>query len=248
MPQYRLGEPYARVLNRVVADGDFRSPEAVLRYLVETHATGLIQRQAVIIDPHAADNRARRTQSQWVGFFNEQGKAMISAPNIYQAGKHASDEVLASLRRDFGESLLVSSSRIKYAQDDLSGRITHNYESSVFKPSQRDVKVIPVYDETLLAQALQSDESIGYLHALFDTTDEPKCIAGTLENLSKRNADRIALWTPSQFSRQYYNEGAVRFDVDGGGGFRVVGGDRVVDGVGRSRGVNVKSAKPDAQK
>ena len=242
MPQYRLGKDYARTLNDVVGSSDFKSPEAVLRHLVQTHASGLIQRnQTAIIDPQAADNGARRTQEQWISYFNNAGKAMISAPNMYQAGKTASDEVLASLKSDFDASWLVTSTRISYSGDDLSGRVIHNYGSIVVKPSQRDVKVIPVYDSMPLAQALRSDKGIAYIHFLFDTSDEPKDIAGTLENLSKRGAERIALWTPNHGSRGSYNERAVGFYVDGGR-FHVFGILHLVD-FGHSRGVLMKSPR-----
>lgn len=105
----------------------------------------MIQRnQVVLIDPNAADDRALKTQEQWISYFNNAGRAMISAPNVYQAGKTASDEVLASLRGDFYGYWLVSSTRISYG-NDLSGKITHNHGSRVVIPSQRDAKVIPIY-------------------------------------------------------------------------------------------------------
>ena len=222
------------------------------RELSQTELVGLVRQhysqtlpQNRVIDPQSADNGAIRTQEQWSSYFNEAGKPMISAPNIYQAGKTATDKVLASLRRDFNESWLVSSTRISYG-DDLSGKIMHNHGSRVVKPSQIDVKVIPVYDDTPLAKALQSDDGIAYLHSLFDTADEPQDITRTLENLSKRGADRIALWTPDQDSRNSYSERAVRFGV--GHRFGVFGYDRFDDYCGRSRGVSIKSAKPTRKK
>ena len=201
--------------------------------------------QAIIIDPHAADNGARRTQEQWISYFNDAGKPMISAPNVYRAGKTASDEVLASLRGDFYKSWLVSSTRISYG-NDLSGKITHNNGSRVVTPSQRDVKVIPVYYGIPLAHALQSDDGIKYIQSLFDTSDEPGDITGTLENLSKRSAGKISLWTPDQASRQSYSERAVRF-VDNGGRF-LVGGDSRFGGGGRSRGVSMSPRSGRAKK
>lgn len=247
MTQYRLGRDYARTLNEVVGSSDFASPEAVLRHLVQTHASGLMQRnQAVIIDPHAADNGAIRIQDQWISYFNDAEKAMISSPNVYQAGKTASDELLGSLRRDFDESRLVSSTRISYG-DGLSGKITHNHGSKVVKPSRRDVKVIPVYNGTPLSQALQSDEGIAYLQSLFDTNDESRDITGTLENLSKRKEGSIALWTQNQGSRKTYNVGAVGFGGDGGG-FRVSGYGHFGLYGGLSRGVSMSPRSGRAKK
>ena len=183
-----------------------------------------------IIDLLPADNGAYRTQEQWIAFFNEQQRRMISAVDVYGKGKSAPDEVLQSLRKD----LLVSSTRNSYSGDDLSGIVTQNYGSGVVAPSRRNVLVIPVYNGTPLAQALETKEGLDYLQALFDTTDDRDAITGTLENLSGRSADNIFLWTPSQDSRKKYPERAVRF---GGGGDRfLVGGSRF-GGLGRSRGV-----------
>ena len=191
----------------------------------------------VSIDLHPADNGAVRNQNQWIRFFNEQERIMISAPDVYQAGKYASDEVLSSLRRTFDEYWLILSTRPIYSGDDLSGRIIQNYGSKVVRPSPTDVPVIPVYDGTPLTQALQTKEGVSYLQALLDTSDEPRDIAGTLEKLSKRGEDRIELWTPSQASRQYYDrERGVRFYYYGDR-FRVGGNIHLVT-VGLSRGVS----------
>lgn len=200
-----------------------------------------------IIDLLPADNGAYKTQEQWIAFFNEQKKPMISAADVYQAGKSASDELLKSLRNDFNVSWLVSSTRNRFFGDDLSGRITQNYGSEVVTPSQTDVSVIPVYNNTPLVQALQTKEGVGYLQALLDTSDEPKEIAGTLEHLSGRSASNTVLWTPDQSSRKIYSERAVWF-VGGGGWFHVGGFGRFDVGFGHSRGVSVSPRSGRAKK
>ena len=200
-----------------------------------------------IIDLLPADNGAYRTQEQWIAFFNEQQRRMISAADLYKKGKSAPDDVLKSLRKDFDESWLVSSTRNSYSRDDLSGIVTQNYGSRVVTPSQRNVSVIPVYNGTKLAQALQTEEGLDYLQALFDTIDDPEAITGTLEHLSGRNADNIVLWTPDQGSRKRYPERAVWFDGLGGR-FHVNRGYRFDNYFGRSRGVSVSPRSGRAKK
>ncbi len=202
--------------------------------------------EPTIIDLLPADNGAYRTQEQWIAFFNEQRKRMISAADLYQAGKFASDEQLKSLRDGFNVSWLVSSTRIGYSGDGLSGRITQNYGSIVVTPSQTDVPVIPIYKGTLLAQALQTKEGIDYLQAVFDTNDNHGTIEGTLEHLSGRDADNIILWTTDQNLRKRDSQRAVGF-IDGGIRFHVGGLFFDVD-VGRSREASVSPRSGRAKK
>ena len=208
--------------------------DVVSRYYAEKTASA----QIGTINLQPADNGAVKTQSPWILYFNDLEKAMISAPDVYQAGKYASDEVLDSLRKDFNESWLVLSTRTIYSGNNLSGRIIHNYGSEVVKPSQRDVKVIPVYEGTPLAQALWDKEGVEYIQSLLDTRDDTKEITGTLEKISGKMSDNISLWTPSQSSRKNYSERAVGFG-GGYGRFRVVGYDFIVGLHGRSRGVSM---------
>ena len=201
----------------------------------------------ISIGLHPADNGAYRTQDQWINFFNKQGSPMISAADVYRAGKSAPDEVLNSLRKGFDESLLVTSTRISYSGDDLSGRITQNYGSNVVNPSQTNVLVIPVYNGIPLARTLQNEDGVSYLQSLLNTNDDSKTIAGTLENISGRSADKIVLWTPDQDSRKRYSERAVRF-YDIGNMFRVGGSLIFVDLIGHSHGMSVSSHSGRAKK
>ena len=193
--------------------------------------------QIVIIDPQSADNRTSKTQEQWIEYFNKLGKPMISAPNIYQAGKSASDETLDSLRKDFDESWIVSSTRIKYSKDDLSGRIIHNYGSSIVKPIEKNISIIPVYSSTPLKEVLTS-KGIEYVQVLFNTNDNRNTIIKVIEHLSKRKSDDIRLWTPDQDSRNIYTDRAVRF-VDDGDRFHVDGSDHFGGNSGHSRGMSI---------
>ena len=250
MIEYRPNDKRAKVLQGLVADGVFESPGAALDDAVDNYLSGLRQRQprgGFAIDPHPADNGAYRTQEQWIAFFNEQQRRMISAADVYRKGKSAPDEVLQSLKGDFDKSWLVSSTRNSYSGDDLSGIVTQNYGSGVVTPSRRNVSVIPVYNGTPLAQALETKEGLDYLQALFDTTDDRDAITGTLENLSGRSADNIFLWTPEQDYRKRYPERAVGFDGRGGR-FHVDGSNHFALDFGLSRGVSVSPRSGRAKK
>ncbi len=209
----------------------------VLEQLVRDGQTGFA------IDPDPADNGECKTQTGWIAFFNKQGKPMISAADLYSAaklyidGKFAPNEALQSLKRDFDESWLLTSTRIIYSDIDLSGKITQNYGSKVVKPSQTYIPVIPFYNNASLAQALQTEKGVVYLQALFGTNDDPETIASTLEILSDRKPERIGLWAPNRDSRRKYPERAVGLGIDGNW-FHVDGDYIVKSSYGLSRGVS----------
>ena len=144
MRNYQLSNERGKVLDGLVKEGVFPNANAALADAVDNYLAH--KKQAlVIIDPQAADNNAHRTQDQWIAFFNGQGRPMISAPDTYGAGKSAPRDVLDSLRSDFDISWEVSSTRTSYAPNDLSGRITHNFGSTVVKPQESTLAQIPVY-------------------------------------------------------------------------------------------------------
>jgi len=193
------------------------------------------------IDSEPADGGKRHTQKEWIAYFNKEGEAMISAPDIYQAGKTGSDELIKSLREDFTHHWFVSSTRIKYNSNNLNAKIIHNFDSSAVKQNGFDMN-IPVYDETKLSEAIETKEGLAYLQALFDTNDNAGTIMNVLKRLSGKSADDTRLWTSSQDSRKKYSERAVRF-YDDSGRFRVDGGNNFGGNYGRSRGVRVNKSQ-----
>lgn len=201
------------------------------------------------VDLQPADGGNSHTQNDWISYFNEfknPRKRMISAPDVYRLGQNGSQDLLQSVREDFEQSWIVSSTRINYASDTLDAKITHNYGSKVVQPTEIKVAV-PVYQQTALSDALKAKEGINYLQALFNTKDDKDQIARTLTALSGKSVENIYVWTPNQQNRASYQERAAGFDF-GGGRFHVDGDFRVVDGGGRSRGVSVKSAEPTRKK
>jgi len=199
----------------------------------------LEQATTVSIDQHPAINGLRKKQNEWIAFFNEQKKIMISAPNVYEAGKSAPNEVLESLRADFYDLGEMTSTRIIYAPNNLSGKIIHNYGSDVVTPTEKKVVVIPVYNDSVLGHALKASEGVIYLQNLFDTEDNADTIAEVLEHISKRSMDDIRLWTPDQGSRRSYSNRAVGFGDNGYGDKFNVGSGYLPGSVDRcSRGMS----------
>ncbi len=207
--------------------------QAVVQYLnsLPVSSNGLVS-----IDSLPALDGRRLTQKDWIAYFNEQKRQMISAPDVYRAVS-APKEVLDSLRKDFNDNWEVTSTRNSYNPNDLGAKITHNFGSTIVKPTVIELKVVPRYEGTRLTEALKSKETVAYLQALFNTKDSDKKIAETLEHLSQMNPEKIALWTPDQSSRKSYPERAVRFDHINGR-FHVYGYDDFDFGnFGLSRGV-----------
>lgn len=212
-----------------------------------------------VIDPQPALYGAHGTQKDWIPYFNEQGKRMISAPDIYRAVS-GPKEILESIREDFEKKWIVTSTRLSWNPNDfvmkltnpkdVRAKITHNFGSTVVKPTELQV-IIPAYSNgATLTRALKSQETVAYLQALFQTKDNAGKIAETLEHLSQRNLDEILIWTPSQYYRRDYPERAVEFFFFDNYDRFYVNGKPVFDGIigGRSRGVSVNPSSEHAKK
>lgn len=151
---------------------------------------------AGIIDSEQADGGDRKTQDEWIKYFNEQGRLMISAPDIYRAAKKGSDHLIESLRNDFYESEaeekntpyrhgLVTSTRVVYHNaDGRNATIIHNVNSKIVKPKEYEV-IVPHYGREWAI--LRTSEGLAYLRALFDTNDRPEIIEHTLIKLSGKS-------------------------------------------------------------
>ena len=213
-------------------DGSKKPP--VVTPLLRSLAPPIGPSLSFTLDEIAAESGATKSQDSWILWYNQQGRVMASAANIYQAGKTGDRTLLASLQKDFLESWIVTSTRIDYDQNTLSSRITQYYGSTVRTPAATTIDV-PVYNNAI-ATVLQDAQGLRYLQSLFNTSDIAEQIMQTLEKLSGKTRSEIKIWTPDQASRKSIPQRAVRFDLDSSE-FRVVGVDRVGGNVGRSRGV-----------
>ena len=185
-----------------------------------------------------------RTQEQWIEYFNSEKKGMISIPNIFQLVKENNTETIESLRKDFKDYWLVTSTRIVYNENNLSATIIHNADSTVTKQTEIKVKEIPVCRPTYIKELLETDAGLSYIRALIDDTKATKeQIINFFVALSGKKDKNIRLWTPDQSSRNSKQVRSVVLVFDDFGGFYVGGDSWFDDYDGLSRGVIVNSAK-----
>ena len=78
----------------------------------------------------------KKTQKDWVEYFNNKGEKMISAPDIYKAAKQESKGIINSLRKDFNDYWLITSTRIIYNKKNLKAEIIHDADSNIVKPNK----------------------------------------------------------------------------------------------------------------
>ncbi len=178
----------------------------------------------------------RKTQKDWVEYFNSKNMKMISAPDIYRAAKQENKAILESLKEDFEENWEVTSTRIIYNKDNLNAEIIHDADSNMTKPKKYKIK-IPVSD----GDFKQDSETEKYLQALFDTKDSFDKILKVLKKFGKNK--KLRLWTPSQSSRKDQRIRSVELYFNGFVGFGVGGDVWFVGSRGLSRGVIMDSAK-----
>jgi len=256
MQSYNISNKGARTLNRVVGSSDFRSPEAVLRHLIQHYAHGLIQPSQIVIDLQPAEDGTYHTQKKWIALYNAQegefrGKRMISAPDIIGAPEIASPEALTSLQKDCIYSWVITSSHTSFRPhqpNPLAGNVIHNYQSSVVSSKVISLDEIPVLQGESANRVVETAEGLSYLRALADDRyAKPETLLKRLTALSQRDPEDIALWTPEQGSRGSYPERPVvfgdlshRFCIEGDNDFDYSGG--------HSRGVLINPRSGRAKK
>ena len=180
--------------------------------------------------------KLKKTQKDWIDYFNSKGEKMISAPDIYRVAKEENKNMIDSLKKDFKEKWIVTSTRIIYNKDNLEGEIIHDVDSKLVIPKKYKI-IIPIIQD----EAKQDKETEAYLRALFDTKDTIDLILKVLKRFDKDR--KIYLWTPSQSSRADKQVRSVGLGFCDFVRFGVVGDGWVGDSLGLSRGVIIYSAK-----
>ena len=185
-----------------------------------------------------------RTQEEWIKYFNDEKKSMISMPDVFQIVKKNNTEAIESLRKDFKDYWLITSTRIVYSKENLSAKIIHNADSTVAKPKEINLKEVPECRPTYLKEFLETNEGLNYIRALMDNKKATKeQITKLFVALSGKKEKNIRFWTPDQDSRKSKQIRSVVLCFVGFVRFDVGGGDWFGDGDGLSRGVIVDSAK-----
>ncbi len=195
-----------------------------------------LQAAGRVIDSVSWLDGKSQTQNQWIEYANANKFKMISAPDLYLAGKSVDKNLIKSLQKDFNESYIMTGTQIHYNPTNLEGEIIHYAGSNIVKPVVMQKIKIPIYGRTSLADALKDPYCVDYLQALFNTKNNKISICETLLALSGKTDTSTYLWTPDQSSRASTPVRVVWFDYLNGV-FHVCGLSDPDDGSGRSRGV-----------
>ncbi len=247
LQQYRsrLSEEAGRLF-----EGQF--PEARQQNLSSHTASSILT-----LDSASAENNAAKSQEQWIAYWNSisDGRRFASMADYYQVFKQLTDarqngspaekasakESIASLRKDFRENYLFTSTRIIYQPNSLEARLIHGYGANNLQLTSERVLSVPLYGGTLIASAYAASEGLTYLQALLNTEDSGQAIAERLSIVSGYQPQDIKVWTPSLQSSQWLtrsqlSERAVEL-YSSSGGFHLYANRHPVDYHNRSRGV-----------
>ena len=138
------------------------------------------------------DNK-RRTQEKAIEFHNQRKERMLSMADVWKIAKENNTETIKELRKDWkGLNWSVLSTRIIYNKNDLSGKIIHNADSKVVKPTEIKLKEIPICQPTYLKELIATQSGLAYVRALIDDKKATKEeITQCLELLSGKTAKKI---------------------------------------------------------
>ena len=142
-----------------------------------------------------------QTQDQHIAQFNSLNKIMASWADYYDAGKTGDDALIASLRKDFKDSYIVTSDRLIYDANSLEGTIISYYASNIITPIERKVLIPDYSNGPVLDTVLGTEQGLAYIQSLFNTTDNIDEIRNTLNRLSGYASGSTRVWTPDQKSR-----------------------------------------------
>jgi hypothetical protein len=138
----------------------------------------------------------KRTQDDWIPFWNNKGKAMLSIAETLELD----DLSVLEIRKDFGWlDWLVTSSRVFFDKNML----VHNYGSTVVKQKEIQLEEIPIFNFTPLKEVLSTLSGFSFMQAVFDNSQITKeDIIKKLKRLSGKSANDIYIYTPSEKERQ----------------------------------------------
>ncbi len=188
-----------------------------------------------------------RTQEQWIQYYNEKKQRMISLPDVFKLLNNR--EALESLRKDFKDHYLTTSTRIVYDPDNLSAEVIHHTNSTITKQKVIKLKEVPVYNPTYLNKLVETDAGLTYLKALIDNDKATKeQITDLFTTLSGKEANKIRLWTPTQSERSNKQVRSVDLCFGYFGWWCVFAGGWLGYFGGFSHGVIINSAKQSKSK
>ncbi len=185
-----------------------------------------------------------RTQEQAIDHHNERKEVMLGLPHIFKLCKGNNTEAIESLRENFDPRWLVTSTRIIYSKNNLSAKIIHNADSTVTKPTEINLKEIPVCRPTYIKELLDTELGLEYIRALINNKKATKEeIINFFVTLSQKKEKKIRFWTPNQSQRREKQFRSVVLVFVVFDWFNVNGSSWFDNNEGFSRGVIIDSAK-----
>ncbi|MGV8162417.1 MAG: hypothetical protein ACP5N2_03755 [Candidatus Nanoarchaeia archaeon] len=208
----------------------------------------------VILDSSSAVKGDTKTQNDWISYWQKDGldAEFASASDYYKVFKQIrrdlegsddekkeANKLLKSLRKDFKDSLIVTSTRLTYntnAENRLEARITQHYGSKNQSLTKETTLNIPEYRDVLIDSVVASEDGLNYLQTFFDTDDDAATLVNNLEYISGKSRNGIKVWSAAMSDRMSVPDRAAFLYCDEVNSFHV-DGDGNLSGIGRARGV-----------
>jgi hypothetical protein len=205
------------------------------------------------LDSNPEKNGEYLTQDDWIKYWNNQegDRYNASAPDLYdnfkrlkvatESGtdeeKNSSKTLVDSLRKDFNDRWLVTSTRLQYninPTNNLEGKVIHHYKCKNPDLTKETTLNIQVYRGDKIADVINTEDGLKYLQTYWGTEDDAETIMQTMEFISKKKRNAIKVWTADSSDRSNVPERAAFLSY-----FNVVfriGGNGNLNYDGRSRG------------
>lgn len=221
---------------------------------------------SMIIDEEPADNGEKKTQDNWIAYWNKvaDGRIFASMGDYYFAFKEIKNkfeqgtesekreaEVLRdSIQQDFDwqnkRNWLISSTRFSYHKDCVNAKMTSYYSCTQRELAKPIKLVVPEYRRICIAEVVSEPEGLALLQAVLNTQDSAEMLMSVVEFISSKKRSEIYVWTAAKSDRKSISERAAGF-LYSYDGFHIYC-NLSIGNTGRSRGVLIKPRSGRAQK
>jgi hypothetical protein len=161
------------------------------------------------------DSRTYKTADDWTKYWKEDktGRVMASAADYYNlfkqlkqdlkkgpAKKIRAESMIEILRSEFKEQTIRVNTKLKDYKNVES--VIHHYECNRPELIKEKYVEIPYYNGAKLAEVLDTPEGLQFIHAYFNTEDDPKTIMQVMKFISVTEERNILISTETKLDRQ----------------------------------------------
>jgi|GEM_PF-5377864 len=139
-----------------------------------------------------------QTPAQWIEDYNNQGKVMITLPDLFGTNKS-----FIKCVRESCTQCWVPTSTVTTFENNLSGKVSQNYGSKIVTSKNSSIDLIPVLEEVPLNQIVKDEEALKYVGLLMGNANaKPEYLFDMFLRFMKIIPEKILVSTSTEEERK----------------------------------------------